>query len=98
MTDQSTADTTRNVELERTFEAPRELVFRAFTDPDQVPQWWGPEGFHTPREKVEIEPRVGGRYHVVMVQKRLRGRVPDRLRDRRARGARAARAQGARDA
>ena len=68
MTDQSTADTTRNVELERTFEAPRELVFRAFTDPDQVPQWWGPEGFHTPREKVEIEPRVGGRYHVVMVQ------------------------------
>jgi uncharacterized protein YndB with AHSA1/START domain len=68
LTDQSPAAAGRNVELERTFDAPRELVFSAFTDPDQVPDWWGPDGFHTPRDKVEIEPRVGGRYHVVMVQ------------------------------
>jgi uncharacterized protein YndB with AHSA1/START domain len=56
------------VELERAFDAPRQLVFKAFIDPEQVTQWRGPDGFHTPREKVEIGPRVGGRYHVVMVQ------------------------------
>ena len=33
--------------FERTFDAPRELVWQAFTDPERVPYWWGPNGTTT---------------------------------------------------
>ncbi|MGA9921048.1 MAG: SRPBCC domain-containing protein [Candidatus Dormiibacterota bacterium] len=33
---------TQEVVLTRTFDAPRELVFRAYTDPQLLPRWWGP--------------------------------------------------------
>jgi uncharacterized protein YndB with AHSA1/START domain len=57
----------QQVHITRIFDAPRELVFAAWTDPDQVAQWFGPEGFETPRESVEIDLRVGGRYELTMV-------------------------------
>ena len=53
--------------ITRTLDAPRDAVFSAWLDPDQVAEWWGPEGFETPRDRVEIEPRVGGRYNLIMV-------------------------------
>ncbi|MGH3062339.1 MAG: SRPBCC family protein [Gaiellaceae bacterium] len=56
--------------LTRIFEAPRERVFRAWTDPDEVAAWFGPEQFDTPRERVRIDPRVGGRYELTMVQRK----------------------------
>jgi uncharacterized protein YndB with AHSA1/START domain len=56
------------VRITRVFDAPRELVFRAWIDPDQIARWWGPLGWGAPRETVEIEPRAGGRYHVRMVE------------------------------
>jgi uncharacterized protein YndB with AHSA1/START domain len=58
----------RQVHVEYTFEAPRELVFAAWMDPDQVHAWWAPQGFDVPRDTVEIDPRVGGRYVLCMVQ------------------------------
>jgi uncharacterized protein YndB with AHSA1/START domain len=57
----------RIFEITRVYAAPREKVFQALTDPELLAQWWGPAGFRTPREKVVIEPRVGGRYDKVMV-------------------------------
>src|SRR5690606_26335776 len=54
----------RQVILTRDFNAPRELVFRAFTDSAALARWWGPHGFRT--EIVENEPRAGGNYHFVM--------------------------------
>jgi uncharacterized protein YndB with AHSA1/START domain len=57
----------QQVLITRVFDAPREQVFAAWTDPDQVAQWFGPEGFETPRESVAIELRVGGRYELTMV-------------------------------
>jgi uncharacterized protein YndB with AHSA1/START domain len=45
-------------------------VFQAWTDPDQVAQWYGPDGFDTPRETVTIDLRVGGRWELGMVQKK----------------------------
>ena len=57
----------REVSITRLFDAPRETVFKAWTDPDQVAQWWGPEGFDAPRDKITIEPRVGGRFDITMV-------------------------------
>jgi uncharacterized protein YndB with AHSA1/START domain len=55
-----TAETGQQLELTRVFDAPRELVYRAFTDPDQLSAWFGPVGFSVPRETVEIDPRPGG--------------------------------------
>jgi uncharacterized protein YndB with AHSA1/START domain len=56
-----------HVAIVRTFDAPPELVWQALLDPRQVAQWWGPECFETPLDSVTIEPRPGGRYHLMMV-------------------------------
>lgn len=48
----------------RDLDAPRDVVFRAFTDPDRLARWWGPAGavntFH------EFDPRSGGMWRFVM--------------------------------
>jgi uncharacterized protein YndB with AHSA1/START domain len=54
----------REVVIKRTFDAPRELVFTAWTDSRHMAQWWGPRGFTNP--VCAIEARVGGAIHVVM--------------------------------
>jgi uncharacterized protein YndB with AHSA1/START domain len=59
----------QEVLITRIFEAPREKVFRAWTDPDEVAAWYGPEHFDTPRERIRIDLRVGGRYELTMVQR-----------------------------
>ena len=43
----------------RVFDAPRELVWKAWTDPKYVMQWWGPTGFTAPVCKMDV--RVGGK-------------------------------------
>ena len=58
----------REARINHVFDAPREAVFEAWTDPDQVALWWAPEELHIPRESVVVEPRVGGRFHLVMVE------------------------------
>jgi uncharacterized protein YndB with AHSA1/START domain len=55
--------------ITRIFDAPRDLVFRAWTDPRQVAQWFGPEGFDTPPE---TGARFPVRYEIIEV-------VPPRL-------------------
>ena len=46
--------------ITRVFEAPRELVWKAWTDPKYVMQWWGPKGFTAPF--CEMDFRVGGKF------------------------------------
>jgi uncharacterized protein YndB with AHSA1/START domain len=53
--------------IERELDAPRELVWKAWTDPDEVAKWWGPEHFTTPREKIEFDLRPGGVCRLTMV-------------------------------
>ena len=53
----------REIVLSRVFDAPREMVFKAWTDPEQVPLWFGPEGFVV--ETREIDIRVGGRWRFI---------------------------------
>jgi uncharacterized protein YndB with AHSA1/START domain len=55
--------------ITRVFDATRERVFRAWTDPEEVAAWYGPEHFDTPRERIHIDLRVGGRYELTMVQR-----------------------------
>jgi uncharacterized protein YndB with AHSA1/START domain len=50
--------------IERVFDAPRELVFKAWTDPELIKKWWGPEHFTAPSATVDL--RVGGKYIFAM--------------------------------
>jgi uncharacterized protein YndB with AHSA1/START domain len=50
--------------ISRTFNAPRELVWKAFTDPEEMKQWWGPKGFTVIASKMDFRP--GGTYHYGM--------------------------------
>ncbi len=62
MTEQSKAPTTSEgaLVIERIFDAPRELVWKAWTDPEQVMRWWGPKGYTSPACRIDF--RVGGTY------------------------------------
>jgi uncharacterized protein YndB with AHSA1/START domain len=42
--------------LERTFDSPRDLVFKVWTTPEHLAKWWGPEGFTTTVETLELRP------------------------------------------
>ena len=54
----------REVSITRLFDAPRELVFRSFTEAEHIAAWWGPEGFTAP--ECESDPRPGGKLRIVM--------------------------------
>jgi uncharacterized protein YndB with AHSA1/START domain len=58
----NTAD--RELIFTRVFDAPRELVFAAWTDPKHVAQWWGPNGFTTTISEMDVQP--GGVWRLVM--------------------------------
>ena len=46
--------------ITRVFDAPRERVWQAWTEPEQVMRWWGPEGYTSPSCRIDL--RVGGAY------------------------------------
>jgi uncharacterized protein YndB with AHSA1/START domain len=56
----STVNETERMVITRVFDAPRELVWKAWTDPKYVMQWWGPKGFTSPVCKIDF--RVGGKF------------------------------------
>ncbi len=66
MTEQSVLSE-RTIVIERAFDAPRDLVWKMWTDPDEVARWWGPECFTTPRETIEFDLRPGGVRRLTMV-------------------------------
>lgn len=51
-------------QLTRIFDAPRELVFKAWTEPERLAQWWGPKGFSWVSCKLDLRP--GGMFHYCM--------------------------------
>jgi uncharacterized protein YndB with AHSA1/START domain len=54
----------RELIITRVFNAPRELVFKAWTDPKQLAEWWGPKSFTNP--VCEVDPKLGGALKIVM--------------------------------
>ena len=56
-----------DITFSREFDAPAELLYRAFTDPDQLCLWFGPIGWSVPCESVQIDARPGGFQRFVMV-------------------------------
>ena len=61
---QKTSAPTREVTLIRVFDAPRSLVFKAWTDPELVAKWWGPKSFTNP--VCEFDARAGGKIRIDM--------------------------------
>ncbi|WP_299535298.1 SRPBCC family protein [uncultured Streptomyces sp.] len=61
---EGSAASDRTVVISRTVDAPRELVFEAFTDVRHLSRWWGPEGFATTTRAFEF--RVGGVWDFVL--------------------------------
>lgn len=61
-TDSSTTD--REIVLTRELDAPRELVWRAYTEPAHVANWFGPNGFTIDVQEMDV--RVGGRWRFMM--------------------------------
>jgi uncharacterized protein YndB with AHSA1/START domain len=61
--------TDQEVLITRIFDAPREDVFKAWTDPEELAAWYGPAHVDTPRERIHIDLRVGGRWELTMVER-----------------------------
>ena len=54
----------RELVITRIFDAPRRLVFKAWTEPDHLVRWWGPQGFTSTIIKMDVRP--GGAYRIHM--------------------------------
>lgn len=52
----------QEIHYTRTFDAPRSLVFKIYTDPSLIPQWWGPRYLTTVVDKMEVRPGGLWRY------------------------------------
>jgi len=69
MTDQQAATATittptdREIHIERVFDAPRDLVFATFTDPQLIPEWWGPRDGTTVVDEMDV--RAGGSWRFI---------------------------------
>jgi uncharacterized protein YndB with AHSA1/START domain len=63
MTATVTTPTDREIHIERVFDAPRDKVFAAFTNPELIPEWWGPRGTTTIVDEMDVRP--GGSWRFV---------------------------------
>ena len=59
-----TTPTDREIHIERVFDAPRDRVFAVYTDPELIPQWWGPRDTTTVVDEMDV--KRGGRWRFVM--------------------------------
>lgn len=81
MTDRPTGIDDTDVYMTRAFDAPRELVWRFWTEPELISTWFGPTSTHTPVDKIDVEMRPGGAWNITMVDNEtgaeypIRGRV-----------------------
>jgi uncharacterized protein YndB with AHSA1/START domain len=56
----ATESTPGEITITRVFDAPRELVWKVWTEPEHLKQWWSPKGFTAPVAQIDL--RVGGKY------------------------------------
>ena len=64
MTKENQSAGKREIVIVRILDAPRELLWKCWTEPEFFKRWWGPEGFTTPVSRIDF--RVGGIYHNCM--------------------------------
>lgn len=57
-------ENTQELVITRTFQAPRRIIFKAFTEPAHLAKWWGPKGFTMNALTLDLRP--GGTFHYCM--------------------------------
>jgi uncharacterized protein YndB with AHSA1/START domain len=57
-------DMAKDLKIERMFDAPRELVWKAWSDPELMKKWWGPKNWTAPVVKLDF--KIGGKYLLCM--------------------------------
>jgi uncharacterized protein YndB with AHSA1/START domain len=56
--------TAHDIEITRVYDAPREAVWKAWTEPDRIARWWGKRGWSTPPSSVTLDVRPGGAFRL----------------------------------
>ncbi len=57
----------REIAITRVYDAPRELVWAAWTEPDQIAGWWGKRGWSTPVDTITMDVRPGGAFRLTSI-------------------------------
>jgi uncharacterized protein YndB with AHSA1/START domain len=57
------------ITITRTFNAPPDKVFAAWTQPAEIARWYGPAQFNAPEERITVDLRPGGRWELTMVRR-----------------------------
>jgi uncharacterized protein YndB with AHSA1/START domain len=57
----------QEITITRVFDAPRELVWKAWTEPEQLARWWGKRGWSTPVESITMDVRPGGVFRLLSI-------------------------------
>ena len=60
------AVTDRDVYITRSFAAPRDVVWKFWTEPERLAEWFGPTGFHTPIDRISVVLEEGGTWQLGM--------------------------------
>jgi uncharacterized protein YndB with AHSA1/START domain len=60
--------TSEGITITRTFDAPRELVFKAWTEPESFSDWWGGRGTEVPLSTISMDVRPGGEWRATMLE------------------------------
>ena len=64
MTTPETSTAEREIVMTREYDAPRELVWKAWTEAEHLTKWWGPDGFTTTIHEIDVRP--GGMWRFIM--------------------------------
>lgn len=60
----------------RVFDSPRDIVYKAWTEPERFARWYGPVGFGTPLETVSLDVRPGGKWRATIVSEAHGTEIP----------------------
>jgi uncharacterized protein YndB with AHSA1/START domain len=66
MTDYIPAVTDRDVYITRSFDAPVEVVWKFWTEPERIAEWFGPHGISVPFDTIDVDAREGGSWNMTM--------------------------------
>ncbi len=72
----SGAVTAREITITRVFEAPRELVWKAWTEPERLARWWGKRGWNAVPSSITMDVRPGGAFRVTTVSEEDGAEMP----------------------
>ena len=68
MTQLKTAPAAREIEITRIIDAPRERLWKAWTEPEQLTLWWGKRGWTAPLSTITMDVRTGGGFQLTNVR------------------------------